>query len=40
VFDRLRKAKHLLQDEKLARLSPQEERILALVADGLTNGGR
>jgi two-component system, NarL family, response regulator DevR len=38
VFDRLRKGKHLIQDEKLARLSPQEERILALVADGLTNG--
>jgi DNA-binding NarL/FixJ family response regulator len=29
VFDRLRKGKHLLGDEKLARLSPQEERILA-----------
>jgi two-component system, NarL family, response regulator DevR len=38
VFDRLRKGKHLLQDEKLARLSPQEERILSLVADGQTNG--
>ena len=38
VFDRLRKGKHLLRDEKLARLSPQEERILSLVADGLTNG--
>ena len=38
VFDRLRKGKHLLKDEKLARLSPQEERILSLVADGLTNG--
>ena len=38
VFDRLRKGKHLLRDEKLARLSPQEERILGLVADGLTNG--
>jgi two-component system, NarL family, response regulator DevR len=38
VFDRLRKGKHLLQDEKLARLSPQEERILALVAEGRTNG--
>ena len=38
VLDRLRKHKHLVQDEKLARLSPQEERILALVADGLTNG--
>src|SRR5918994_2425691 len=29
VFDRLRKGKHLLKDEKLARLSPKEERILA-----------
>ena len=38
VLDRLRKGKHLMQDEKLARLSPQEERILTLVADGLTNG--
>jgi two-component system, NarL family, response regulator DevR len=38
VFDRLRKGKHLLGDEKLARLSPQEERILELVADGRTNG--
>src|SRR5438034_10919975 len=37
VLDRLRKGKHLLRDEKLARLSPQEERILALVADGKTN---
>jgi two-component system, NarL family, response regulator DevR len=38
VFDRLRKGKHLLRDERLARLSPQEERILGLVAEGLTNG--
>jgi two-component system response regulator DevR len=38
VFDRLRKGKHLLRDEKLARLSPQEERILGRVADGRTNG--
>jgi two-component system response regulator DevR len=38
VFERLRKGKHLLKDEKLARLSPQEERILGLVADGRTNG--
>jgi two-component system, NarL family, response regulator DevR len=38
VFDRLRRGKHLLQDEKLARLSPQEERILAQVAEGRTNG--
>jgi two-component system response regulator DevR len=37
VLDRLRKGKHLLRDEKLARLSPQEERILQMVADGLTN---
>jgi two-component system, NarL family, response regulator DevR len=38
VLDRLRTGKHLFRDEKLARLSPQEERILALVADGRTNG--
>jgi len=37
VLDRLRKGKHLFRDEKLARLSPQEERILTLVADGRTN---
>jgi len=37
VLDRLRKGKHLMKDEKLARLSPQEERILGLVADGKTN---
>jgi DNA-binding NarL/FixJ family response regulator len=37
VLDRLRKSKDLLKDEKLARLSPQEERILTLVADGKTN---
>ena len=38
VFNHLPgKGKHLIQDEKLARLSPKE-RILALVADGLTNG--
>jgi two-component system, NarL family, response regulator DevR len=37
VLDRLRKGKHLLHDEKLSRLSAQEERILQLVADGLTN---
>jgi DNA-binding NarL/FixJ family response regulator len=38
VLDRLRKGKHLLKDERLARLSPQEERILAQVAEGRTNG--
>jgi two-component system response regulator DevR len=37
VLQRLRKGKHLLQDERLQRLSPQEERILTLVADGKTN---
>jgi two-component system response regulator DevR len=37
VLDRLRKGKHLMKDEKLARLSPQEERILARVAEGKTN---
>jgi DNA-binding NarL/FixJ family response regulator len=37
VLERLRKGKHLMKDEKLARLSPQEERILTLVADGRTN---
>jgi len=37
VLDRLRKGKHLMKAEKLARLSPQEERILSLVADGRTN---
>ena len=35
---RLRRGKHLAQDDRLARLSPQEERILELVADGKTNG--
>jgi DNA-binding NarL/FixJ family response regulator len=37
VLERLRSGKHLLRDERLAKLSPQEERILQLVADGLTN---
>ena len=37
VLDRLRKGKHLLRDERLARLTPTEERILGLVADGQTN---
>lgn len=36
VLDRLRKGKHLM-DERLARLSPQEERILSGIADGKTN---
>jgi DNA-binding NarL/FixJ family response regulator len=37
VLDRLRQGKHVERDEKLARLSPQEERILTLVAEGHTN---
>lgn len=37
VLDRLRRSKHLLKDEKLSRLSAQEERILSMIADGLTN---
>ena len=37
VLDRLRKGKHLLGDERLARLSTQEERILGEVAGGKTN---
>jgi DNA-binding NarL/FixJ family response regulator len=37
VMKRLRDGRHLVVDEKLGRLSAQEERILALVADGLTN---
>jgi two-component system response regulator DevR len=37
VLERLRRGKHLLRDERLARLSAQEERILALVAEGQTN---
>jgi two-component system, NarL family, response regulator DevR len=37
VLNRLRKGKHLMKDERLARLSPQEERILTLIAEGRTN---
>jgi DNA-binding NarL/FixJ family response regulator len=37
VLDRLRKSKHLLKDERLARLNAQEERILTQVAEGKTN---
>jgi DNA-binding NarL/FixJ family response regulator len=36
VLDRLRRGKHL-KDEKLALLSAQEEKILTLVARGMTN---
>ena len=37
VLERLRKAKFDEKDPKLSRLSPQEERILDMVGDGLTN---
>lgn len=37
VLERLRAAKFDNRDPKLARLSPQEERILDLVAEGRTN---
>ena len=37
VLDRLRKGKQLMRDEKLARLTAQEERILGMIADGQTN---
>jgi two-component system response regulator DevR len=37
VLARLRRGKHMVDDEKLARLSAQEERILTMVADGKTN---
>ena len=37
LLDRLRRGKHLLKDERLARLSAQEERILEMIAEGKTN---
>ncbi|HSH61266.1 MAG TPA: response regulator transcription factor [Acidimicrobiales bacterium] len=37
VLKRLRQTASMFKDEKLARLSSQEERILALVAEGKTN---
>lgn len=37
VLERLRKAKFEDKDPKLARLSPQEERILDMIAEGMTN---
>jgi len=37
VLDRLLKSQRLLKDEKLARLTAQEERILNLLAEGKTN---
>ena len=37
VLERLRKAEFDEKDPKLARLSPQEERILDMIGEGLTN---
>jgi two-component system, NarL family, response regulator DevR len=37
VLERLRKTKFEEKDPKLARLSPQEERILDMIGEGLTN---
>lgn len=37
VLERLRKSKFEDKDPKLSRLSPQEERILDLIGEGLTN---
>ncbi|HEX6349135.1 MAG TPA: response regulator transcription factor [Candidatus Dormibacteraeota bacterium] len=37
VLDRLRKGKQLMRDERLSRLTAQEERILGMIADGQTN---
>jgi two-component system, NarL family, response regulator DevR len=37
ALERLRRGKHLAQDDRLARLSGQEEKILTLVAEGRTN---
>ena len=37
VLERLRKAKFDDRDPKLSRLSPQEERILDMIGEGLTN---
>ena len=37
VLQRLRRGKHMLRDERLTRLSAQEEGILTLIADGRTN---
>jgi len=37
VLEKLRRAKGALKDERLARLTPTEERILGMIADGRTN---
>jgi len=37
VLDRVRQDSRLAKDRKLARLSAQEERVLSLITDGMTN---
>lgn len=37
VLDRLRRGRELLKDERLARLTPHEERILSMITEGKTN---
>jgi two-component system response regulator DevR len=37
VLDRVRNDSRLAKDKKLARLSAQEERVLSLITDGMTN---
>ncbi|HLQ62720.1 MAG TPA: response regulator transcription factor [Candidatus Acidoferrales bacterium] len=37
VLEKLRRAKGALKDERLARLTPTEERILGMIAEGRTN---
>jgi two-component system response regulator DevR len=37
VLARFKRGKRLVSDPRLARLSPQEEKVLELIADGLTN---
>ncbi|HEX6488274.1 MAG TPA: response regulator transcription factor [Candidatus Dormibacteraeota bacterium] len=37
LLDRVRRSRDALKDEKLARLTPHEERILTLITEGKTN---
>ena len=37
VLERLRRGRELLKDERLARLTPHEERILSMITEGKTN---
>lgn len=37
LLDRIRRSRDALKDEKLARLTPHEERILSLITEGKTN---